>query len=257
MLSAGIDIGSRNTKLVIWDTGKDEIIYKHIMPTGIEPRKTAEDMLTDGLKSITMSKDFIPMFSTGYGRKSIQGSFISEISCHTKGIINMLPQTRTIIDIGGQDSKVISLDEKQNILEFAMNDKCAAGTGSFLEKVADLFQVPVSKLGVLALQAERLTAISSTCVVFAESEIISLLNQHIPQNEILRGVHSSIVMRIKNLLSNISWQRPVTLTGGVALNPAIREYLAVELGAEVTVPLEPLYTGALGAALFAAEREKN
>jgi len=253
MLSAGIDIGSRNTKIVFWNNEPEEIVYKKVVLTGTEPQQTAQKLLADSSVFLQQDIHMIPLYSTGYGRKLLNVDYISEISCHAKGIRELIPQTKTIIDIGGQDSKVISLDDDYNIIEFAMNDKCAAGTGSFLERVAELFKVPVSALSELALQSHENIDVSSTCVVFAESEIISLINRNISRNEILMGIHRSIAKKTKNLLSNISWQSPVVLTGGVALNKAIHRALEAELQTEVLIPKEPIFSGALGAALFAGK----
>jgi len=256
MLTAGVDIGSRNTKIVVWDADSRKIIHKNIALTGTDPKNQAENLLREATAGLNDSSAPIPYYATGYGRKLLPGSYISEISCHARGCREMLPQTRTIIDIGGQDSKVISLNEIGDVIEFAMNDKCAAGTGSFLEKVAELFKIPVADLGASALQSEQKIDISSTCVVFAESEIISLINRHVSKDDILLAVHYSVARKIRNLLSNITWQTPVCLTGGVALNKAIQRTLEDELAVSIEIPDEPLYTGALGAALFSTDNNK-
>ncbi|MBW6516062.1 MAG: 2-hydroxyglutaryl-CoA dehydratase [Candidatus Cloacimonetes bacterium] len=255
MITAGIDIGSRNTKIIFWDTDLAKMVCKKVVTTGTEPQRTAQKLLADSLVSLNIHDKNIPFNSTGYGRKLINSDHISEISCHARGIRQLIPTTMTIIDIGGQDSKVISLDREHHIIEFAMNDKCAAGTGSFLERISELFNVPLSSLGELALQSQENVDISSTCVVFAESEIISLINRNTSQNDILMGIHRSIAKRVKNLLSNIQWQPPVTLTGGVALNLGVQKALEDELQTKISVPDEPIFSGALGAAFFAANLE--
>lgn len=252
MVSAGIDIGSRNTKVVFWDSHKQEIIYKHMAESSIDPQRVAVELLETGIHKIE-AKNYLPIVSTGYGRKLLKYPYISEISCHAKGVAELYPTVRTLIDIGGQDSKVINIAEGGVVEDFAMNDKCAAGTGSFLEKIAQLFKVSPSELGEMALTSESMVDISSTCVVFAESEIISLINNNYPANAILKGVHNAVAMRIKNLLSGIHWIKPVALTGGVALNPAIKESIERVINSEIYVINEPFYTGALGAALFASK----
>ncbi len=262
MITAGIDIGSRNTKLVLWDIKQEKIIFNSMVKTGTAPQQAAENLLERAAKAIDKksniflengSKNDLPLFATGYGRKLLQVDYVSEISCHTRGIRQMLPDTRTVIDIGGQDSKAVSLDEEGNILEFAMNDKCAAGTGSFLERIAGLFEIPVSSLGDSAKHSGKKIDISSTCVVFAESEIISLINRKISREDILMAVHRSVAQRIRNLLGGIKWQAPVSLTGGVAHNTALRQALAEELNRTIQVAEKPFFTGALGAALFAGD----
>jgi predicted CoA-substrate-specific enzyme activase len=266
MFTAGIDIGSRNTKAVIWDTETEKIVSMAIIPTGSDPQERAEQLLARLLKSGgnikgnepgSSSKPAVPVIATGYGRKLLGKEYISEISCHAAGIRQMLPNTRTIVDIGGQDSKAISLNDQGCITEFTMNDKCAAGTGSFLERVAGLFSISLADLGEEACQSGKNIAISSTCVVFAESEIISLINRKTAREDILMAVHRSIAQRIKNMLSNIAWQPPLTLTGGVALNKAICLTLSEELQTTVQLAEEPFYSGALGAALFAAQRREQ
>lgn len=266
MITAGIDIGSRNTKLVLWDTRTRKIIFKTETETGIDPSLKAKELIERGKTFLdqqsrgepgsisgTIEPRISRICSTGYGRKLIDFRFISEISCHAKGVLELLPETRTVIDIGGQDSKAIALRADGSVTEFAMNDKCAAGTGSFLEKVADIFGLSLREMWETALRSEKSVEISSTCVVFAESEIISLINRSVSCADILMSVHRSVSQRINNLLSGIDWHPPVSLTGGVALNRAIRKTLSEELGTSIEVPEDPLFTGALGAALYAGE----
>ncbi len=257
MFSVGIDIGSRNCKLILWNREESRIVYKIQLDSGTTPQENGEKLLDITLDSHNLTKDRVTICATGYGRKLLNVNYISEISCHARGVKTFLPQAATLIDIGGQDSKVISLNDTGSALEFAMNDKCAAGTGCFLEKIAELFQLKIDSLGELGLLSEKRVEITSTCVVFAESEIISLINKKVSREDIIMGVHRSIAQRIRNLLSMISWKPPVALTGGVALNPAIRQALADELQLDIIIPADPLYTGALGAALFAADKIPN
>jgi predicted CoA-substrate-specific enzyme activase len=253
MITAGIDIGSRNCKLILWNRKENRIIYKAQQESGTTPGETAEKQIEKACEIHNLKRDMLKICATGYGRKLINLDYISEISCHGRGVKVLLPEAATVIDIGGQDSKVISLDERGNVQEFAMNDKCAAGTGCFLEKIAELFRLKIDSLGELALHSKKRIEISSTCVVFAESEIISLINKKVGRDDILMGVHRSIAKRIKNLLSMIRWQAPLIMTGGVALNPAIQAALAEELQIMISVPEYPIFTGALGAALFASD----
>ncbi|MCB5231309.1 MAG: acyl-CoA dehydratase activase [Candidatus Cloacimonas sp.] len=253
MICAGLDIGSRNTKIVFWNATENRIVHKDIVESGTTPLDTAKSLINKGIKAVNGETN-IPIVTTGYGRKLLDYPYISEISCHAKGVATLYPEVRTLIDIGGQDSKAICISEEGIVEDFAMNDKCAAGTGSFLEKVAQLFKLSTSELGKMALKAENNVEISSTCVVFAESEIISLINNNYQHNDILKGVHYAVAMRVKNLLSAVFWQEPVALTGGVALNSAIKHAIEDVLGKKILVIEEPFYTGALGAAIFASAK---
>jgi len=236
MITAGIDIGSRNCKLILWNRKENRIIYKAQQESGTTPGETAEKQIEKACEIHNLKRDMLKICATGYGRKLINLDYISEISCHGRGVKVLLPEAATVIDIGGQDSKVISLDER-----------------GFLEKIAELFRLKIDSLGELALHSKKRIEISSTCVVFAESEIISLINKKVGRDDILMGVHRSIAKRIKNLLSMIRWQAPLIMTGGVALNPAIQAALAEELQIMISVPEYPIFTGALGAALFASD----
>ncbi|MGB9600813.1 MAG: acyl-CoA dehydratase activase, partial [Myxococcota bacterium] len=167
-----------------------------------------------------------------------------------KGIYEEFKQGCTIVDIGGLDSKVIKCSDKGELLDFVMNDKCSAGTGRFLENMASRFRLDISKIGEIALKSERFQSISSTCTVFAESEIISLLAQGIDSGEILKGLHLSLVKRIKSMIKGIGFAPPLILSGGVSLNPAIREMIGNELDTQPFLPEYPQLTAAYGAALI-------
>ena len=251
-LCIGIDIGSRYSKIILIETVSKSILYKGMALSGGDPVIISNSLIKD-VRSLHPSAQF-SLCATGYGRKLLQGCYISEISCHAKGVSFLHSQARTIIDIGGQDSKVLSLDEFGNVSDFAMNDKCAAGTGSFLEKVAQIFNLSLEEMSDLALGSGRNIEMTSTCVVFAESEIISLINRQVPKEDILMGVYSSVAQRVRNLLSSLSCRDEVFLTGGVAKSRAMVVALKNVLKRVITVPEIPSYTGALGAALFAANR---
>jgi (R)-2-hydroxyacyl-CoA dehydratese activating ATPase len=253
--SVGIDIGSRYAKIVLWDVEHLFIAKKCQSLSGVDPAATAKKLLQEVLHDTSDSQ--ISICATGYGRKLLQGRFVSEISCHAKAVNALHKESRTVIDIGGQDSKVISLDENGNVIEFGMNDKCAAGTGSFLEKVAAIFELPIERLSGEALLSKNEVDMTSTCVVFAESEIVSLINRQIRKEDILMAVHKTIAHRVKNLLSAITWREPIVLTGGVARSEAMCKALEKVLGIRLILPSIPSYTGALGAALFAAMARKE
>jgi len=197
----------------------------------------------------------VPVVATGYGRKlaTLANRQVTEITCHARGVSSVVARAGTLIDIGGQDSKVIVLDEHGKVADFAMNDKCAAGTGRFLESAAARLRLTMDQLAAAALRASGEVPISSTCTVFAESEIVSLIARGAEVERIVRGLHRALVRRVVALYRSTNPRPPVFLSGGVARSPAIRVILAEELGHEVTVPPYPQLMGALGAALIAKE----
>lgn len=253
MTTLGIDIGSRNTKIVIYDPGKANIIFSAWSGTDVNPLVSLQRLLDDA-SSQTGIQSFDATGCTGYGRKLYKqpARIISEISCHAAGVLFSHPQTKTIIDIGGQDSKIITLGENSRVRDFVMNDKCAAGTGRFLEMTALRLECSLEELSHLAEQATRELRISSTCVVFAETEIIGLIAQNESPANIARAVHDSIAGRVLIQLSSLEFASPVVFTGGVAQNSDLTNCLAERLGTKIAVPPDPEITGALGAAIMVA-----
>ncbi|PID29005.1 MAG: 2-hydroxyglutaryl-CoA dehydratase [Candidatus Cloacimonadota bacterium] len=256
MFTAGIDIGSRTSKIVILDAETKKILYCNVRASGIDSALTAEEILTEGCEQLGANIDEIVVFSTGYGRKLVKrtGKAVSEISCHAKGIVHLFPDVGLIIDIGGQDSKAVSVNSDGKVKDFVMNDKCAAGTGRFLEVAATILETSVSELGSLDLTSEKSININSTCVVFAESEIIGLIAKGEKPGDIVRSVHDSIARRTANLASSFSKLEKIVFTGGVARNSGVARALSRAFKSEIIVPENPSVTGALGAALFAAEK---
>ena len=248
----GIDIGSTASKCVIMADGKD-IVAKALIPVGAGtsgPQRAINAVLEEaGMKREDM--DYI--LATGYGRNSLEDFAdhqMSELSCHAKGASYLFPEVRTVIDIGGQDVKVMRV-ENGAMTNFQMNDKCAAGTGRFLDVMARILEVDVNDLGTLGAQSTKYVGISSTCTVFAESEVISQLAQGTNKCDIINGIHKSVANRVVGLAHRVGVQEQVVMTGGVAQNRGIVDALQEQLG--VTVHTSPLtqYNGALGAALFA------
>jgi predicted CoA-substrate-specific enzyme activase len=253
-INIGIDLGSRTSKIVL--LFKKEIIYFDVTNTGVNPQKTASRLFENMLSEKNISKENISMiYSTGYGRNIVPfaDKVISEISCHARGVNSLFPDARTIIDIGGQDSKVILISKNGKVSDFAMNDRCAAGTGKFLEVVATTLETTVDELGELSARSKEEFDINSTCVVFAESEIIGMIAQGKTPADITRAVHHSIARRTKNLVSQLHWQKPVVFTGGVAMNKGMQKELSSILETKILIPENSFITGALGAALFALE----
>ena len=252
MIFAGMDIGSITTETVILE--ENQILTSTILPTGANSRRAAERSLDAALaKAKIKREDLAFIVSTGYGRASfpLANKMITEITCHARGAFFTRPQTRTVIDIGGQDSKVIRLDGKGRNVDFQMNDKCAAGTGRFLEVMAHALEVEVEDLGRLSLSAPGTIKISSMCTVFAESEVVSLIAENQPKEVIIRGLHDSIADRIVGLVRRVGVEPDVTLTGGVAKNGGVVHALEGRLGVKLFIPPEPQIIGALGAALLA------
>ncbi|MCD6521310.1 2-hydroxyglutaryl-CoA dehydratase [Candidatus Calescamantes bacterium] len=247
----GIDAGSTTTKIVLREGEK--ILSYTIFPTGTKVKEEIEKRLKECLeKAGRKLSDVSVVISTGYGRRLIQfaDKTISEITANAKGAIWLSREKiRTIIDIGGQDSKAISLDEEGKIVNFAMNDKCAAGTGRFLEVMARVLEVGIEKMGEVSLKAEKAVNISSLCTVFAESEVISLLARGYPVPEIIAGLHRSIARRVGQLARKVGIREKVFFNGGGALNPGLRKALEEELQTKLIVPEIPQIVSALGATL--------
>ncbi len=249
MSRLGIDIGSTTVKAVLLNDDSDEIVSSIILPTGNSPVETAK---TAALK---VSDGDLPtdICATGYGRKIAPFAIkdITEITCHAAGVKAMHPNAATIIDIGGQDSKAIRLDARGGVLDFAMNDKCAAGTGSFLDSIARRFELTLEQVAQKCLQSDNPLPISATCVVFAESEVIGLLTQGHDLADIISGIHASIAARISRLYAQVQGCGPVYFSGGVAKNEGMILALSRELSTEVKAAHEPQLMGAYGAALLA------
>lgn len=256
MIFAGLDIGSVSTETVFLDE-KSNILSYVIVDTGSSSKKAAEKSMQLALDKINKTfNDITNLISTGYGRKIVpfKSDEISEISCHARGAHFLFPNTRTVIDIGGQDSKAISVDENGQAIDFNMNDKCAAGTGRFLEEMAKVLEVNIEKLGNLSLQSKKPVVISSMCTVFAESEVVSLIAEGCAREDIACGLHNAIVDRVLSLAYKVRLNNAVTLTGGVTKNIGVIEAMKNKLGnITVNIPEEPQTVGALGAALLAKD----
>ncbi len=256
MITVGIDAGSATTKAVLVN-GETNII-KSIRPTAFDFVSAAEDAYEDVLRISGIDKRNVKhIYSTGYGRNNIKFAdrAISEITAHTKGVHHLYPEVRGIIDIGGQDCKVISVTDGR-VMDFLMNDKCAAGTGKFLEYTARALEVPIDRLGDVALSSEEPAEITSMCTVFAESEVISLRAKGFLKEDIAAGLVRSIARRVAVMARQMGLQENVAFVGGVAKNNGIKAALEKELGISLYVLPEPQITGALGASLYAQEKNQ-
>jgi predicted CoA-substrate-specific enzyme activase len=258
VLTLGIDIGSASCKAVILEDGK-EIVAESVVQAGTgtsgQNRIFEEVFKASGLSM----QDIRYTVATGYGRASVKeaNKEISEITCHGKGIAFLCPTARTVIDIGGQDVKSISLDAKGSITNFFMNDKCAAGTGRFLENMSRVLETDLSKMEECHFLSKSPAAVSSTCAVFAESEIISLLSRGIGKNDIIAGVHLSIATRACALVNRAGAVDDIVMCGGVARDGGVVDAIKQKLNRKVIVAPHPQVTGALGAALLAYETLKK
>ncbi|HXZ97895.1 MAG TPA: acyl-CoA dehydratase activase [Candidatus Acidoferrum sp.] len=250
-LGIGLDVGSTTTKSVIVDS-QGNILGSHLLPTGASATGAAQRCLEElGRRSATDVKG-VPTISTGYGRSLIDFAVksVTEITCHSIGVHHLNPSIRLLIDVGGQDSKVIRIAENGRPTDFELNDKCSAGTGRFLEVMARVLEISIEQLGPLALQSESPCTISSTCTVFAESEVVGRIGAGESSKDIAAGIHAAIASKIGTLSKRVGVVTPICVTGGVALNPAFRYYMSKQLGSELWMPDAPQLTGALGAALL-------
>ncbi|MHB8126865.1 MAG: acyl-CoA dehydratase activase [Desulfitobacteriaceae bacterium] len=261
MYVAGIDIGSMTSKAVIFS--EDSGVLSHsVILTGIGGSGVAQNVLDNALEKAQLSQDQIDyVVATGYGRISVpfKDKQVTEITCHARGVKYLFPEVSYIIDIGGQDSKVIRLGPNGEVQDFAMNDKCAAGTGRFLAVMAGVLNVGLNDLGPISLEAKETAVISSTCTVFAESEVISRIAEGTPVANIISGLNKAVAERVYALLKVKMIPQlkvkegNIVLTGGVAKNAGVARALEEKIGVPLSIPTHPQLTGALGAALIAVD----
>jgi predicted CoA-substrate-specific enzyme activase len=255
-LVAGIDSGSTTTKAILLDRNL-KIAAFAILPTGADSRDASRVALSRALEEIGAGQSNLAfVVATGYGREiaSEARGTVTEITCHARGVHALMDAVRTIIDIGGQDSKAIRINGKGRVQDFAMNDKCAAGTGRFLEVMSRSLGVPLQAMGERAEQATKDVRVSSMCTVFAESEVVSLVAKGEKVEDILNGIHQAIADRVASLALRVGIEIPVAITGGVAMNSGVVRALEARLGTRVVIPEDPQLTGALGAAMIAWDR---
>ncbi|MCG9966655.1 acyl-CoA dehydratase activase [Pelotomaculum terephthalicicum JT] len=256
MITVGIDVGSITSKAVLLNGSAWQSVLR---PTGYSPRQAGREVFDELLDKAGLARaDIGYIIATGYGRTTLDfaDKAMTEITCHAKGAHHLVPGADMVIDIGGQDSKVIFTDRQGNVADFSMNDKCAAGTGRFLQVMAAAMGADVSELAELA-RGEEPVQISNMCTVFAESEVISLLAEGVGRGRIIAGIHRSVAKRVTAMAERIGKGELIAFTGGVSKNEGVREYLARELGREIVVAPESQLAGALGAALLAREKLLN
>jgi len=253
MLTIGIDVGSISAKAAMMNDG--ELIGSKVILTGYNARNAGRAVFEGLLETLRVDRAAVArIVATGYGRNSVDFAHkaVTEITCHARGAVFQNPAVRSIIDIGGQDSKAIALNEAGGVRDFAMNDKCAAGTGRFLEVMARALEVDLDGFGPMSLAAENPARISSLCTVFAESEVISLIAKGARRADIIAGIHASVAARVVAMANRIGLQPPVMMTGGVAHNVGVVKALEAKLGHPVEVSAYAQENGAIGAACIAA-----
>ncbi len=259
MLTLGIDIGSLSTDAVLINEKKEIVAYE-VIATGASSKKACDKIFTHILDTAKLeAKDLAYIVATGYGRIKVPfaNEVVTEITCHAKGANHFFPDARTVIDIGGQDSKAIKLDAKGNVIDFSMNDKCAAGTGRFLEVMARTLEIELDDMGELSLKGKDNVSISSLCTVFAESEVVSLIGADHKTPDICKALHVSIAKRVSAQAKRVGLEDTVVMTGGVAKNIGVVRELEKKLLCSIKMPDEPQIIGALGAALIALENASS
>ncbi|MFQ5498907.1 MAG: acyl-CoA dehydratase activase [Candidatus Zixiibacteriota bacterium] len=256
MITAGIDMGSKHIKVVILNEG--EIIGKAMVATGFEQAEAAEDCLDRATKSAGLERSAVGhVVSTGAGRKTVQWADgdITEVGADAKGVNALVPDARTVIDVGSEEGRGIKIDAAGKVADFAVNEKCAAGAGSFAESMSRALEVSLEEFGQLSLKSTQNIPMNAQCTVFAESEVVSLLHSETPKEDIARAVLDAIASRITSMVRRVGLERKIVLIGGVSYNPGFVKSLNRALESDVIVPVDPEYVGALGAAIVAAERK--
>jgi len=254
MYFAGVDIGSTMTKIVVMD-GAGNICSRIVGPTGPEHRRLANEVLAQALEQANLSFGQIDyVVATGYGRVNVPFADrqITELTCHARGVASLFPTVRTAIDIGGQDAKGLKIKDGK-LLDFVMNDKCAAGTGRFLEVLADTLGLELDDLGGISLESTKKVPISSTCTIFAQQEVIARISEGLPLEDIVAGLHNALAGRVARMVQRLRVEPDVVLTGGVAKNIGVVRAMEENLGYKILVPPDPLLTGAIGAAILGKE----
>lgn len=254
MITSGIDLGVKTTKVVLLND--DKIIAQSCVLTGWEPQQAGENALTAALVDARLSRDDIArLVATGAGRQafSLAQHNVTEITADARALAFLQPQVRTVIDVGAEEARALKCGADGRMLDFAVNEKCAAGAGVFIETMARTLEVPLEEMGALSLQAIGTATLNSQCTVFAESEVVSLIHAQTPIAEIVRAAHDAMAGRVASLARRVGAEPEIALVGGIAHNIGFVDALKRELGMEIIVPRDPEFIGALGAALLARD----
>lgn len=254
MITAGIDIGAKTVKVVLAENGR--ILAKSLVPAGIDTAAATRQALDEALAAAGLTKEKIEGFkATGTGRKDCPfgDEEITEVGAAAKGMVHLLDSCRTVIDVGAEEGRTVRCDANGKVIDFAFNEKCAAGAGAFAEGMARALQVPLEELGPLSLTSEQAVQMNAQCAVFAESEVVTLIHAKTPRQDIARAVLDAVASRIISMVRKVGFEKDIALIGGMARNPGFVEGMRRGLETDVHVPEDPEYVGALGAALAAAE----
>lgn len=249
---AGIDVGARTTKAVIMQDGK--VVAKGMVLTGIDLNESAEQAFNEALKAGGINRsDISAIVATGMGRKSVSfaNEEVTEVSASARGASFLFPTVRTVIEVGAEEARAVRCESTGKVTDFALNEKCAAGAGSFVEAMARALELKVEDIAQISLTAEKSVPMNAQCVIFAESEVVSLIHSKIPKAEIARSVHEAMASRISSMTRTVGVEKDVALVGGIARNPGFIKCLEKDLDVQIMLPEEPEYVGALGAAISA------
>jgi benzoyl-CoA reductase subunit D len=258
VVSAGVDIGTQRVKIVILKD--DEIIGKSQQFTGFEPTKAVEKALKEAMNIANISREEIEhITATGSGVNMVPfaNSTISMMGADAKAGVFFFPSAKTVIDVGAEDARAVKNDEKGIMLDFVVNARCAAGAGTFIEAMARALEVELEDMGSLSLKAERASPINASCVIFAESDVVSLIHREEPKSEIARAIFDAMAERVSSMVHRLGINPDIVLVGGVAKDIGFVTSLKRRLGVEILIPKEPIYAGAVGAALIAARKAKR
>ena len=255
MITCGMDMGSRTSKVVLYDSAADRELAWLITDSTYDQRGLSRSLFESAISKAGTKQDLVERtVATGYGRNQVDfaDETVTEISCHATGVGRIFPDVRTVIDIGGQDSKLIYIDDHGQVQDFVLNDRCAAGTGRFLEVTAGILGIKLDEMGQLSKNPDQHIELSGTCVVFAESEIVGLISEGVSKSSILDAVQRSIIRRLLSMSGRGNLKPRIVFTGGVSLNDGMVRALKNEISDSILIPPVPQITGALGAALIAA-----
>jgi benzoyl-CoA reductase subunit D len=257
MVTAGIDVGAKNVKVVIQEDGK--VLGKGLIPAGLDAKAAIEQAMDAALKDADLTRDKVEkIFATGAGRKEVTDADDSytEVGADAAGALHLYTDARTVIDVGAEEGRAIRVDERGKVIDFAINERCAAGAGAFTEAMARALEVPLEELGKLSLSSTKAVPMNAQCAVFAESEVVSLIHAKTEKRDIARAVHDAMATRITSMARRVGVEPEVALIGGVAKNPGFVDALQRDLEMEVLIPDDPEYVSAYGAAVLAAGLSK-
>ncbi|UCF69139.1 MAG: CoA activase [Acidobacteriota bacterium] len=254
MITAGVDCGAKNVKVVILDG--DEIRGRALAPAGMDTASAAATAYEHALEQAGLTRDDVEMVvSTGAGKHEpkFKTGTVTEVGADARGMIHLHPEVRTIVDVGNEEGRAIRIDDRGKVVDFAINEKCAAGAGAFTEAMARALEVPLEQFGALSLESTQAIPMNAQCAVFAESEVVTLVHRKTPKADMARAIHDAIADRITSMVRRVGLEERIALIGGVAKNVGFVKSLTEDLQTELIIPEEVDYVGAIGAALVAAE----